>query len=114
MKFHGAADCGWRGLRQAEVAHLADQHQLSHRANRLLNGHVGIHVVLVVEVDVPDTESLQARVTAFADVLGPAIARGRRPCKTRRTSCANRRSFWSCKFGTPRQVSGFFGLQALF
>ena len=55
-----AADRRGRGLGQAEVAHLAGRHQLGHRADGLLDRHLGVDAVLVVEVDVVDAEPLQA------------------------------------------------------
>ena len=48
----GAADRLRRRLGEAEVAHLALLDQLGHRADRLLDRHLGIDPVLVVEVDV--------------------------------------------------------------
>src|SRR5674536_171739 len=53
------------------VAHLADGHQLGHRAHGLLDRYVGVHPVLVVEVDDVHAEPLQRGVTGLPHVLGP-------------------------------------------
>jgi hypothetical protein len=52
-----AADRLGRGLRQAQVAHLAGRHQLPHRPDRLLDRHVGVDAVLVVSSSVTPSSS---------------------------------------------------------
>src|SRR5215213_4492972 len=60
-------------LRDAEVAHLACLHQLRHGAPRLLDRSVGVHPVLVVEVDVVHTEAPQGSLASPPHVLGLAV-----------------------------------------
>ena len=55
----GAADGADPGLGEADVADLAFSDQLGQGADRLLDGSVRIHPVLVVEVDVIRTKSPQ-------------------------------------------------------
>ena len=56
-----------------EVTDLALGHELAHGADRLLNRRVGVDAVLVVEVDVVDTQPEQRAVAGLAHVLGPAV-----------------------------------------
>ena len=56
--------------------------QLGHRADGLLDRHVGVDAVLVVEVDVVGAEALQRALDRAAHVLGRAVERpdvGRSP-----------------------------------
>ena len=69
----GPADGVRRGLRQAETAHLALGHQLAHGPDGLLDRGVGVHAVLVVEVDVVDAQPGQRAVAGLAHVLWPAV-----------------------------------------
>ena len=62
-----------RGLREPEVADLARVHQLGHRPDRLLDRHVGVDAVLVVEVDVVDPEAPQRRVAGRPHVVRAAV-----------------------------------------
>jgi hypothetical protein len=55
----GAADGFGCGLGQADVQHLALGHQRGERADRLLDGRVGVDAVLVVEVDAVGAQPLQ-------------------------------------------------------
>jgi len=48
----GAADRGWAGLGQADVADLAFCDEISERADGVLDGRVRVDTVLVVQVDV--------------------------------------------------------------
>ena len=62
------------GLGEAEVAHLARAHELRHRADRLLDRHVGIDAVLVVEVDRARRRAASRLASQdCAHVLGPAV-----------------------------------------
>ena len=70
-----AADGLRRRLAEPEVEHLARLHELGHRADGLLDRHVGIDAVLVVEVDVVGAEPLQRAVDRAAHVLGRAVER---------------------------------------
>ena len=67
-RMHGvrAADRRRRRLRQSQEPDLAGVDQLRHRADGLLDRHVGIDPVLVVEVDVVDAEPPQRRVACAA------------------------------------------------
>ncbi len=62
-----------RRLGQPEEAHLAGLHQLAHRPHRLLDRRLGVHAVLVEEVDVVEAEPPQRVVARFLHVLGPAV-----------------------------------------
>src|SRR5690349_23497680 len=62
-----------RGLGDAEMTYLPGLHQLGHDAPGLLDGHVRVDAVLVVEVDVVDAEPAQRRVARGVDVLGAAV-----------------------------------------
>ena len=75
----GPPDGGRRRLGEAEVADLALGHELGHGPDRLLDRRVGVHAVLVVEVDVVDAEPGEGAVAGLAHVLGPAVDRARRP-----------------------------------
>ena len=57
------------------------------RADAVLDRHVRIHAVELVEIDVIDAEALQARVAGRADVLGPAVEAARRGVRRRRARC---------------------------
>ena len=69
---------GWwrRWLPKAERPHLAFAHQFGHGADRVLDRHVGIDAVLVVEVDDIDIEPLQRGFGHRLDVLGAAVDAG--------------------------------------
>ena len=61
------------GFGQPEVAHLAGGDELGHRADGLLDGHVGIGPVQVVQVDVVEAEPGERAVDRGPDVLGAAV-----------------------------------------
>ena len=69
----GPADGGGRCLGQAEVADLAGLHELRHGADGVLDRHALVDAVLVVKVDVVDTESLKTRLGGAAHVLRSAV-----------------------------------------
>ena len=71
----GAPDALGPRLRQAEEAHLALLDQPRHRADGVLDGHVGIDPVLIVEVDHVDAEALEARLAGRLHVLGAPVDR---------------------------------------
>jgi hypothetical protein len=54
-----AADRVDRRLGQPEVAHLARGDELGHRADGLLDRHIRIRAVLVVDVDHVDAQPLE-------------------------------------------------------
>src|SRR5262249_55544931 len=66
-------DGGRRGFREAQGAHLPLLHQPRHRADRLLDRHLGIDPVLEVEVDDVDAEAAEAGVAGLLHVGGPAV-----------------------------------------
>ena len=65
----GPADRVHRSFRESEVAHLARRDEFGHRPDGLLDGHVEVGSMLVVEVDVVDTEPAQRAVDRRAHVL---------------------------------------------
>ena len=69
----GAADGVGAGLAQAEIAHLALLDQARHGADGILDRHVGIDTVDVIEVDVVDAETLQARVAGDRHIIRLAV-----------------------------------------
>ena len=58
MRGVGAADGVGACLRKAEIAHLAFFDEPRHRPDRLLDRHIGVDAVLVVQVDRIDAEAL--------------------------------------------------------
>src|SRR5439155_799857 len=70
-----------RGLRQAEVADLAGAHQLRHGADRVLDRHLGVHAVLVVQVDVIHAEARERGVACLAHVLRAAVHADKGPVR---------------------------------
>ena len=68
-----AADGLGRGLGQAQEAHLARLDQLAHGADGLLDRRLGVHAVLVEEVDVVQAQAAQRVVARLLHVLGPAV-----------------------------------------
>ncbi len=50
-------------------------HELRHRADGVLDRSVGVDAVLVVEVDVIDSEALERALGGFAHVGGAAVDR---------------------------------------
>ncbi len=69
----GTTDRGGAGLGQADVADLALGDELGKSADRLLDGGLRVHPVLVVEVDVVGAEPLQGALDRGADVGGAAV-----------------------------------------
>src|SRR5262249_12307334 len=57
-----------RRLAEPEGPDLALLTESRHGADRLLDGNLGVHTMLVVEVDRVDTESLEARVARASNV----------------------------------------------
>jgi hypothetical protein len=60
-------------LGEAECPHLARRHETGHRADRLLDRHLRIDPVKVVEVDRLDAEAAKRRLACLADVVGAAV-----------------------------------------
>jgi hypothetical protein len=68
-----AADRLGPRLRQSEGADLALLDQALHRADGLLDRHVRVDAVLVIEIDDLQAKTLQARLAGLHDVLGTAV-----------------------------------------
>jgi hypothetical protein len=66
-------DGGSARLRQAEVADLAGCHQLADSAGDVLDGDVGVHAVLVEQVDRVDAQPPQGRVGDPPDLVRAAV-----------------------------------------
>src|SRR5262245_22969963 len=71
----GAPNRGRRGFRETEVAYLAALDEPGHGPDRVLDRHLGIDAVLVVEVDDVDTEPFEACVTRASHLGRRAIYR---------------------------------------
>ena len=71
----GAPDRVSGCLAQPDVADLALRDQLGHRADGLLDRHVRIDAMLVVEVDVVRAESAERPLDRAAHVVGGAVLR---------------------------------------
>src|SRR6266480_4553265 len=68
-----AADGRRTRLGQSQRPYLALLDEPLHRAHRLLDRHLGIDAVLVIEIDRVNAEALQARLAGAHHVLGPAV-----------------------------------------
>ena len=66
-----------RRLAEPDVEDLALLDQLGHRPDRLLDRHVRVHAVLVVEIDPVGPEALERALDRAAHVLGRAVAHPR-------------------------------------
>ncbi len=73
MHLVGPADGVDAGLRQAEEARLALLHQPLHGPDGVLDGHVRIDPVLVVEVDGLDPQPPEAGLAGFLDIFRTAV-----------------------------------------
>ena len=60
-------------LRQAEMQHLALSDQVLHGARHILNGHLGVHTVLVQQINHIGAQALERALDRLADVLRPAV-----------------------------------------
>ena len=60
-------------LAQPDKPHLAALDEPAHLADRVLDRHVGIDAVLVIQVDHFEAEPLQARVAGLPDIFGAAV-----------------------------------------
>jgi len=58
---------------QAEVLDLALLNQVLHRARDVLDGHIRIDAVLVMQIDRVDLEPLERALDRLLDVLGRAV-----------------------------------------
>ena len=69
----GPTDRGRRRLREPEVPDLPRLDELLHGPNGLLDGHLRVHPVLVVEVYVVHPKPRKGGVAGLTHVLGFAI-----------------------------------------
>src|SRR6516225_3952227 len=60
-------------LRQPEVADLAFLYQPGHGTDGALNGGVAIDAVLIIKVNVVETETPEAGLAGLTDVFRPAV-----------------------------------------
>src|SRR5260370_36997136 len=67
------ANCFRARLGKAEIADLTLADQICHRANRLLDRHVLVDAMLIIEIDMIHAESAERRFTSGAHVIGSAI-----------------------------------------
>src|SRR5712691_10096597 len=58
---------------ESQISHLAGLDEFRHRAHRLLDRHLGVDAVQIIEIDRLDAELLEARVAGLAHVFGPAV-----------------------------------------
>ena len=74
-RVHGvrAADERLADFREPEKPHLSLADQVGHRADDVLDRHVGIGAMLVEQVDMVGVEPLQRSIHDLADVLGAAV-----------------------------------------
>src|SRR5437588_12863627 len=70
-----ALDRLWRSFAQSDVAHLPVLDELAHRSYCLLDRHVRIDPVLVVEVDVVGPQAPQRAVDRLPDVVRRTVER---------------------------------------
>ena len=75
-------------VRQADLEELAFVAQLDERADRLLEGHLRIGCVQLVQVDGVDAEPAQAGVAHASEVFGPAVGREHRRSRRPRSEGA--------------------------
>src|SRR4029079_5874385 len=69
----GASDRLGCCLRKSEISNFSRFHEFRHGADGLFNRRFSIHVMLIVEVDDLDAQTLQRRVAGPSHVLRPAI-----------------------------------------
>jgi hypothetical protein len=55
------------------VTDLACVHELAHRAPRVFDRHGGVHPVLVVEIDMVDTQAFEGCIAGSVHVIGVAV-----------------------------------------
>jgi hypothetical protein len=67
---------GWRDFGEPQISHLAESHQVAHRADGLLNRHGGVDAMQVIEVNNIDTEPAEGSIACALDI-------GRLPSRAR-------------------------------
>src|SRR5262245_16356115 len=73
MSLVGAPDGVGPGLAQAEMADLALLNESRHGADRVLDRHVGIDAMDVIEIDGVDAHALEARLAGDRHIVGLAV-----------------------------------------
>src|SRR5580658_641340 len=68
-----ATDGFRRRLRKPEITYLAGLDEVRHRADGLLDRHGAIYAMLIIEIDLFDTEALERGVASRPYVFGPAV-----------------------------------------
>ena len=63
----------WPRLREADVTRLSRSHELGHGAHAVLDRHLRVHAMELVEVDVVDSEPAQAVLAGVQDVGRAAV-----------------------------------------
>ena len=91
----GALELGDVEVGDADVPDLARALRVHQRPERILERHLRIDRVQLVEVDALELQALQAAVDRLLQVLGPAVLGPRRPARgrTRPPLVAMTRSF---------------------
>ena len=73
-----ATDCLLAGFREAQESDLSLAHQIRHNADDVLDGHGGVHAVLVEKIDAVRSEAAERAVDRFANMFRPAVQAGHR------------------------------------
>src|SRR5712675_2621825 len=73
MDFRGSAQGFRAGFGEAEGSDLALGNKLGHGSDGFLDGNIGIHAMLIIEIDRFDAQALKARAARAANILGRAI-----------------------------------------
>src|SRR3954471_23851622 len=73
MHFVRAPDSAGASLAEAEVSHLALLNEAGHSANGVLDRHVGIDAVDVIEIDDIDLHPLKASLAGDRHVIRSAV-----------------------------------------
>ena len=68
----GLADVGDARFRQSKEPDLAHLDEFLHRADGLLDRHIRVDPVLVIQVDVVDAEATQGVIASPVNILGSA------------------------------------------
>jgi hypothetical protein len=69
----GTANGGRRRFGEAEVSHLAFLDQQCHGAHRFFDRYARVHPVLVIQIDMTDSGSLETRIACATHVLGASV-----------------------------------------
>ena len=77
MNFGGPADSVRGGFGQTQEAHFPLLHELRHTPDCLLDRNIGVHTVLIKQVDRVDAEPLERAFARPPGIFGAAIQAGR-------------------------------------